>query len=185
MFHPTQETWALAASWTNCAEFGDEPCKIYKELYITKDLGQEWSYLTNYVFDFEWGASKFAAEKGIKIPDERIFVTRDAEGKGHQSESKKQTWSTKIDLFVSDNLFKTSSLLLESGNTIVKTSQYMFVAASHTDEQRITIYSSNYESQFLMLRLVNLPKDATLSNTFTLMDTSEDQVFLYIENHGL
>ena len=36
-----------------------------------------------------------------------------------------------------------------------------------------------------MLRLVNLPKDAMLSNTFTLMDTSENQVFLYIENHGL
>jgi hypothetical protein len=30
-----------------------------------------------------------------------------------------------------------------------------------------------------------LPKDAKLSNTFTLMDTSEDQVFLYVENHGL
>jgi len=50
----------------------------------------------------------------------------------------------------------------------------MFVAASHTDEQRVTIYSSNFESQFLKLRLVHLPKDAMLSNTFTLMDTSEN-----------
>jgi len=39
MFHPSQRTWALAGSWTSCAEFGDEPCKIYKELYFTKDLG--------------------------------------------------------------------------------------------------------------------------------------------------
>ena len=185
MFHPTQQNWALAASWTNCAEFGDEPCKIYKELYMTKDLGQEWTYVTNYVFDFEWGTTKSALEKGVKIPDERIFVTRDAEAKGHQSESKKQTWSTQIDLFFSDDFFKTSHLLLESGNTIVKTSEYMFVAASHTDEQRVTIYSSNFESQFLKLRLVHLPKDAMLSNTFTLMDTSENQVFLFIENHGL
>lgn len=61
----------------------------------------------------------------------------------------------------------------------------MFIAASHTDEKRVTIYSSNYESQFLKLRLVHLPKDAMLSNTFTLMDTSENQVFLFIENHGL
>ena len=67
----------------------------------------------------------------------------------------------------------------------MKTAQYMFVAASHTDEQRITIYSSNFESQFLKLKLVKLPKDAMLSNTFTLMDTSENQVFLFIENHGL
>jgi len=32
------------------------------------------------------------------------------------------------------------------------------------------------------LRKVRLPADALLSNTFTLMDTSEDQVFLFIEN---
>jgi len=61
----------------------------------------------------------------------------------------------------------------------------MFVAVSHTDEKRIHIYSSNYESQFLKLQKVRLPKDAMLSNTFTLMDTSEKQVFLFIENHGV
>jgi Sortilin, neurotensin receptor 3, len=121
MFHPSQRTWAMAGSWTSCAEFGDEPCKIYKELYVTKDLGQEWTYLTNYVFDFEWGASKIAKSSGIDIPDERVFVTRDADGQGHQKNSKKSTWSTKIDLFVSDDFFKTSKLLVEAGNTIVKT----------------------------------------------------------------
>jgi len=47
---------------------------------------------------------------------------------------------------VSDDLFQTSTLLLEAGNTIVKTQQFMFVAVSHTDEKRIHIYSSNYES---------------------------------------
>ena len=102
--------------------------------------------MTNYVFDFEWGASKTAQSSGISIPDQRILVTRDADGKGHQKNSKKSTWSTKIDLFVSDDLFQTSTLLLEAGNTIVKTQQFMFVAVSHTDEKRIHIYSSNYES---------------------------------------
>jgi len=49
----------------------------------------------------------------------------------------------------------------------------MFVAVSHTDEQRVQIYSANYESGFMALKKVRLPKDAMLSNTFTLMDTSE------------
>ena len=31
MFHPTQKDWALAASWTSCADFVNEPCKIYKK----------------------------------------------------------------------------------------------------------------------------------------------------------
>lgn len=60
----------------------------------------------------------------------------------------------------------------------------MFVAVSHTDERRIQIFSSNYESGFMKLKKIRLPKDAMLSNTFTLMDTSESQVFLFIENHG-
>jgi hypothetical protein len=42
-YHPKQRTWALAAGWTSCNDFGDgEPCEIYKELYVTKDLGQSW-----------------------------------------------------------------------------------------------------------------------------------------------
>ena len=187
MFHPTQREWALAASWTSCAEFTDEPCKIYKELFVTKNMGEEWSYLTNYVYDFEWAQSAFAKGKGVKIPDERIFVTRDSDAKGHQHSvtSDGKHWSTKVDLYVSDNLFATSSLLLETGNTIVKSPEYMFVAVSHTDGQRIQIFSANYETGFMKLKLVRLPKDAMLSNSFTLMDTAESQVFLFIENGGL
>jgi hypothetical protein len=60
MFHPTQKDWALAASWTSCADFVNEPCKIFKELYVTTNLGYDWKYLTNYIFDFDWGQSKHA-----------------------------------------------------------------------------------------------------------------------------
>ena len=60
----------------------------------------------------------------------------------------------------------------------------MFVAVSYSDERHIQIYSSNYESGFLKQRQVRLPKDAEISNTYTLMDTSEEQVFLFIENRN-
>lgn len=66
----------------------------------------------------------------------------------------------------------------------MKTPQYMFVAVAHTDEKRIQIFSSNFQSGFMTLKKVRLPKDAQLSNTFTLLDTSESQVFMFIENHG-
>ena len=39
--------------------------------------------MTNYVYDFEWGTSVFAKDKGVKIPDERIFLTRDESARGH------------------------------------------------------------------------------------------------------
>lgn len=47
------------------------------------NLGGEWKFLTNYVFDFEWGQSRHALKKGIEIPDERVFVTRDNTAKKH------------------------------------------------------------------------------------------------------
>ena len=71
----------MAASWTSCAEFQNEPCRIYKELYYTKDVGENWDYVTNYVFDFEWGQSTTAVENGFVIPDDRIWITRDSNNK--------------------------------------------------------------------------------------------------------
>jgi hypothetical protein len=66
----------LAASWTKCEEFVDEPCRIYKELFHTIDLGNEWNFVSNYVFDFEWGVTaKTISNSEINCPETRIFVT--------------------------------------------------------------------------------------------------------------
>lgn len=184
MFHPSQRSWALAASWTTCAEFVDEPCRIYKELYYTKDMGENWEYVTNYVFDFEWGTSKVAKAEGYDIPDDRIFVTRDATNTKHQSTSKRLSWSVDIDLYYSDDYFANSVMALEQGNTIIKTDTYMFVSCSAEDQVRVSIFTSTYRGGFINLKKARLPADAHLTTTFTLMDTSEQQVFLFLENHG-
>ena len=184
LFHPTQRSWALAASWTTCAEFVDEPCRIYKEIYYTKDIGENWNYITNYVFDFEWGQSTTAVENGFEIPDDRVWVTRDANNKKHQNLGKKMSWSVDIDLYYSDDYWKNSVLALEQGNTIIKTPQYMFVSCSNEDQVRVTIYSSTWRSGFTNLKRARLPPSAITTTTFTLMDTSEEQVFLFLENKG-
>ena len=176
----------MAASWTTCAEFEDEPCRIFKELYYTKNVGEEWNYITNYVFDFEWGQSKMAKDNSVQIPDDRIWLTRDDTNTKHQSHSKKISWSVNIDLYMSDDFFATEPVLaLEQGNTIIKTPQYMFVSCANSDSIRVSIFSSTYRSGFTNLKKARLPRDAEATTTFTLMDTSEDQVFLFLENHGL
>mmetsp|Transcript_2618 Transcript_2618/g.4051 ORF Transcript_2618/g.4051 Transcript_2618/m.4051 type:complete len:159 (+) Transcript_2618:90-566(+) len=55
-FHPKQREWALAAGWSECEET-EEDCKIVKELYLTKDLGSNWSFLKGHIFDFAWGVT--------------------------------------------------------------------------------------------------------------------------------
>ena len=55
MFHPTERNWMLASAWTLCEDFADkEPCKRYKELFVSKDLGKSWEQITQYVFQFSW-----------------------------------------------------------------------------------------------------------------------------------
>lgn len=102
-------------------------------------------------------------------------MTRDDNNQGHQGTSKKINWSVSIDLYVSDDFFATSPTeALKAGNTIIKTPQYMFVSCSFSDQLRVKIYSSTFRSGFLNLKQVHLPKDAVLSASFTLMDTSEE-----------
>lgn len=37
----------------------------------------------------------------------------------------------------------------------------------------------------MSLKQARLPKDAEIAQTFTLMDTTEEQVFMYIENRNV
>lgn len=85
LFHPTERNWALVASWTTCSEFEDEPCRIFKELYATHDLGKSYIKLKNYVYDFAWGFTNVVELKDLHhlMPKERIFVTHDPFAKGH------------------------------------------------------------------------------------------------------
>jgi hypothetical protein len=191
-FHPHERNRALAASWTNCdkVEGEDEPCRIFKELYTTENLGIEWKYLTNYVFDFEWAVSRKTKENTkFQVPEERVFCTREANNTDHQSHAGvRGNWSPHVNLYMSDDLFATTpKLMLESANTIVKTDAYMFITRSHkeSDGGMVNVFVSNYKSGFERLVEAQLPDgEVNMGHSFTIMDTSEEQVFLFLENHG-
>lgn len=129
-------------------EFGDDPCKIYKELYVTRDLGQNWQYLKEYVYDFSWGATKLAVHSGVKKANiERIFITHDPTATGHQNQDRK-TWSPSVNLYYSDDFFATKKLALNNGNSIIKTEHYMFIAKA-TKKELVEIYVSTMLHGFL------------------------------------
>ena len=155
-YHPTEKQWALAATWTDCTEFKDDPCKIYKELYVTKDLGSTWQFLKEYVYDFAWGITPYAQQTGIRrLPKDRIFITHDPTATGHQNQNKK-TWSPSVNLYFSDDWFKTKKLALNNGNSIIKTDHYMFIAKATKTEQ-VEIYVSNVLHGFLNFQKTTLP----------------------------
>jgi len=169
-YHPSQRSWALAAGWTSCEDFDDgETCEIYKELYITKDLGNSWQYLKNYIFDFSWGSTEVSVKNGKDLPDSRIFITHDPNAKGHQRSA--QRWKQKVHLYYSDDFFKSQKTALDAGNSIVLTNHFMFVAKAIT-ENTIKISVARQETGFLDFVLVRMPVAYHITSHFTVMDTA-------------
>lgn len=148
---------------------------------MTKDLGNSWQYLKSYVFDFSWGTSKFSSSlRNGKNVDTRIFITHDPELKGHQKT--RERWKQSVHLYYSDDFFKTQKQALDAGNSIVMTDHYMFVAKAISNES-VKIHVSRAEAGFLDFRQVRLPKNYHITDHFTVMDTSEKSVFLYVSDN--
>jgi hypothetical protein len=74
-------------------------------------------------------------------------------------------------------------MALNNGNSIIKTEHYMFIARA-TQKEWVEIYVSTYQNGFLDFERAKLPTNAIQSKTFTVMDTSEQTVFLHVQNHG-
>ena len=131
------------------------------------------------MYDFAWGITPFANEQGIKrLPKERIFITHDPTATGHQNQQQK-TWSPSVNLYFSDDFYKSKKLALNNGNSIIKTDHYMFIAKA-TKREFVEIYVSNVLHGFLNFERTRLPTEAITSRTFTVLDTSEETVFLQI-----
>ena len=132
------------------------------------------------MYDFAWGMTKTAFEQGYtKLPKERIFITHDPLATGHQRANKAK-WSPVINLYMTDDYFKSLKLMLAAGNSLIKTENYMYVAKSSTN-QLIQIYVSTLLSGFSRFEEIKVPGEPILSKGFTIMDTSEQTVFLHVQ----
>ena len=88
-----------------------------------------------------------------------------------------------MNLYYSDDFFKTKKLALNNGNSIIKTDYYMFIAKA-TKAETVEIFVSTVLHGFTNFERTRMPTEAISSRTFTVMDTSEETVFLHIQNRG-
>lgn len=84
-----------------------------------------------------------------------------------------------MNLYYSDDFFKSKKLALNNGNSIIKTELYMFIAKANIKEF-VEIFVSTQENGFIDFERAKLPVDALASKSFTVMDTSENSVFLHV-----
>jgi len=68
----------------------------------------------------------------------------------------KVRWKEHVNLYYSDDLFKSKKLALDGGNNIVLTNDYMFVAKA-VSPTRLKIHVSKAEEGFLTFRQARMP----------------------------
>ena len=181
IFHPTERNWGLASAYTLCEDFVGEPCKIFKEVFLTKDLGQNWTQLGKYVVQFGWGAvEKKQIDKGV--PKERILMTYEPRGHGDQVQS---GWNYKVDLIYSDDFFKTSKVLASKGNKFLLTGHYLFVAQVVDQEtQEVLLLGSKSTHKEYDLQPIETNQKSFLEHSYTFLDTTLHSVFLHMNHFG-
>jgi hypothetical protein len=110
----------------------------------------------------------------------RVFLTHDPDLKGHQKT--KERWNENVHLYYSDDFFKTEKIALDSGNSIIMTNHYMFVAKA-VSANTVKIHVSRAEGAFLDFKEARLPTTYQFTDHFTVLDTNEKTVFMYVSDH--
>lgn len=179
-FHPIRREWGLAASWTACSELAKEPCESYKELYVTKNL-KDWSLVTGYVVQFSWAQDTLEPYQQRRMPDDRIYVTYIPGATGNQSI---KGWTHKVSMVRSDDYFKTTVTLVPRGNKFILSSRYILVAqVIEEDSSEVQLLTSN-ERNFELFFKAELPIKRLSDHSYTLLDTSEESIFLFVNHIG-
>jgi hypothetical protein len=181
-FHPTERNWGLASAFTLCEDFDDgEPCKIYKELFLTKDLGESWDLLGSYIVQFNWGVFD---ESHIKagIPKERILITLEPRGKGDQAHN---GWSYKVDFIYSDDFFRTKRIGAHKGNKFLLTKNYIYVAqVVDQEDQEVALIVAKSDEKYYNFQTIETNQKRFKEHSYTFLDTSQQTVFLNINHFG-
>lgn len=93
-----------------------------------------------------------------------------------------KNWLEDVDLFMSDDFFKTQKLVLEGANKLVKTDHFMF-ASKYSSSVTIKIMISTAENDFLDFDRAHFLGERNQVSDYVIMDTSEEVVFLYLNTY--
>ena len=86
---------------------------------------------------------------------------------------------------MSDDFFVTSKIVAAKGNKFLVTKSFIFVVqVSDESEQDVSLLVGNPRAKVYQLNPVQLPNQRLREHSYTILDTSEGQVFLHINHEG-
>ena len=84
-----------------------------------------------------------------------------------------------------DDFFKTTHRLSSQGNKFLLTNKYLFIAkVVDEDSQDVTLQIADPKSKIYELKEVQMPVKRLKDHSYTILDSSEGQVFLHINHYG-
>lgn len=87
-------------------------------------------------------------------------------------------------MYSSDDFFATMEKQLDAGNSIVMTQHYMFIAEARSSHQ-VRVHVSRAAGGFTDFRKARMPPQYKLTDFFTVLDTQEKSVFLFLTDMSL
>eukprot|EP00501_MAST-03F_sp_TOSAG23-6_P002230 GSMAST32.ASY1.ANO1.2330.1 assembled CDS len=178
--HPKDVNLILAAVMSdNCKNKSSEGF-CYKNLYLSEDFGATWKFLQHYIVQFEW-AHNLERGQADRLPLHAIFATEFNVKSGHQRFG---FWDQRIDFVETTDYWKTQpKVLVKRGNRFLFTPKFLFVAqvTAHNSEAVELNLSSDGGQHF---HIAKMPFEGLKEHSYTILDTSEDSVFLHVNHIG-
>eukprot|EP00939_MAST-03C_sp_MAST-3C-sp1_P004380 g4380.t1 len=158
----------------------NDPGVCFKQLYVTTDFGRNWKFLTDYIVQFDW-AHNLQRGQADGLPENSIMASEFNIKSGNQRFG---FWDRNVDFVVSNDLWSTKpKVYVERGNRFLFTAKFLFVAKVHpTIENQVSLQISSNGGK--TWDTATLPFGDLHQHSYTILDTSEDSVFLHVNHVG-
>ena len=200
--HPKDGNMMLTCVLSDKCHDSSESGYCYKKLYVSKDFGKSWKFLTDYIVQFDW-AHNLQRGQADKLPKVSVMAS---EFKSKRGDQRFGYWDRNIDFVISNDLWESKPrVLVPRGNRFLFTSKFLFVAkvrgvysplslsihsnitrsntqVHHSIDNRVSLQISSNGGK--TWSTAALPFGELHQHSYTILDTSEDSVFLHVNHIG-
>jgi len=183
--HPTNPEWFLASGNSKgckgsnrvagTSDNAAEEKFCFRKLYVTKNAGETFTPIRNYVVQYEWAPE-------VDKNEDLVYATVHSVQEGNQ---KFGFWDQFVDFVATTDYFSTTKVVVEYGNRFIfGEHNYVFVAAVNPHhETSVNLMITRDAGMDKKFQKAKLPVEV-LEHSYTILDTSEGSVFLHV-NHNI
>jgi hypothetical protein len=188
--HPTHKECMMAAEDTCSGKAKTKGGPCYRKLWVSHDFGQSWTHVADRVQQFDWTEEVPVGIRPRNWHPSAHSIIATIFRKGKDGNQNLDTWDTDIDFIITNDEFKTTTIVVPHGNRFLVMANKFFVARNQPKGKgsgaSTAVDLMVCEPALSLFIPVEMPSQAAdlKHHGFTVVDTSEGQVFLQINHEG-